>query len=103
MHQKLSSKYFGPYRVLQRVGPIAYKIELPAGAKIHPVFHVSLLKQFIGDCPSVGLELPLVSDDGVIQLEPETIIGSRWVKNGGKFVGESLVKWKRLPREEATW
>ncbi|CAA2975920.1 hypothetical protein VITISV_013478 [Olea europaea subsp. europaea] len=36
-------------------------------------------------------------------LEPERIMESRWIKVGNKFVEESLVHWKRLPAEEATW
>uniref|UniRef100_A0A2N9F9M7 Tf2-1-like SH3-like domain-containing protein n=1 Tax=Fagus sylvatica TaxID=28930 RepID=A0A2N9F9M7_FAGSY len=38
---KLSPKFYGPYKVIQRVGMVAYKLELPEGACIHPVFHLT--------------------------------------------------------------
>jgi len=37
---KLSPKYYGPYKVLQKIGTMAYKLELPTSSQVHPVFHV---------------------------------------------------------------
>ena len=46
---KLSQKYYGPYKVLQNIRTMAYKLELPASSRVHWVFHVSCLKKVIGD------------------------------------------------------
>ena len=46
---KLNIRYVGPYEILQRVGEVASKFELPAELSyIHPIFHVSMLKKCLG-------------------------------------------------------
>ena len=51
---KLSPRYVRPYQILQRVGDVAYENSLPAElASDHPVFHVYMLKNFLGDPASI--------------------------------------------------
>ncbi|KAL6323200.1 hypothetical protein AAG906_027482 [Vitis piasezkii] len=101
--QKLASRFYGPYQIEQRIGKVAYKLNLPEGSKIHPIFHVSLLKKKLGEPNNTTVELPLADDEGEIVLELEGILDTRWVKKGSRIFEESLVKWKRLPLDDATW
>lgn len=100
-NQKLSPKYFGPYKILDTCGKDAYKLELPATSSVHPVFHVSQLKEFVGNV-SVATQLPAQGVDVLIR-EPELIIERKMVQRQGRAVTMILLKWVNEPVEEATW
>ena len=74
---KLSPKYYGPYKVLQNIGTMAYKLDLPASSRVHPVFHVSCLKKVIGENILVKTILPELDEEGKIILEPEAVTETR--------------------------
>lgn len=70
------------------------------------MFHVSLLKRYQdnkGIAEMKPVELPSFTNEGVFILEPQTILDYRRVKQGTQLVEESLVQWKHLPVEGATW
>ena len=44
---KLNLRYIGPFRILERIGPVAYRLELPSELnRVHNVFHVSMLRKY---------------------------------------------------------
>ena len=57
---KLSPRYIGPYEILSKVGPVAYKLKLPPElSRIHDTFHVSMLRKYIPDPSHVLREHPM--------------------------------------------
>nr|KYP41804.1 Retrotransposable element Tf2 [Cajanus cajan] len=98
---KLAPKYYGPYAALDKIGFVAYKIQLPAGSSVHNVFHVSQLKKFVGTT-STSTHCPMTDEETRIK-ELEAIIERMSVKRGNQAVTKVLVKWKHLLPEEATW
>ena len=75
-HQ-LAPKFYGPYRILQNIGPVASKLELPPSSRIHPIFHVSYLKKVLGTNIKGQTILPELDNEGSIFLEPKDVLNKR--------------------------
>ena len=69
---KLAPRYYGPFQVIQRIGEVSYKLDLPSGSLIHPVFHVSCLKAKLGD--KVVPRPTLLAVNADLVLTPELVL-----------------------------
>ena len=99
-NEKLSPKYFGLYKIIEKIGAVAYKLELPSTAAIHPVFHVPQLKKVVGDHMQVHEIVPYLNENHKWMTLPEEVYGYR--KNPNRKDWEVLISWKGLPPHEAT-
>lgn len=100
---KLAARYFGPFEVLKKIGKVAYELQLPPGTKIHPVFHVSLLKRSLRSGAVLAPSLPAVDDDGHPIREPFSILGRKLVQRDHLPITQVLIRWKNTEEEDATW
>lgn len=99
-NQKLAFKFFGPFRVLERIGQVAYKLDLPPASRIHPVFHVSQLKPCVGPGRQVSSQLP--PPDSLFSI-PVRVLQSRVRHQGVRTFAQVLVQWSGSSAMEATW
>jgi hypothetical protein len=100
---KLSPEYYGPYKFLQNIGTMAYKLELHASSRVHPFLHVSCLNKVIGDKISVQTIFPELDEEGKIILENEAITNTRIHQLRNRSILEYLIEWRKLPAKDFTW
>ena len=101
--RKLLPKFIGPFPILECISTVAYKLRLPATMRIHPVFHVSLLRPYRASDRDDEARPPPLEIDGEPQYEVEQLLEMRAIKRGRATKREYLVKWRGYPYYEATW
>jgi hypothetical protein len=101
--QNLAPKFYGPYTVLKRVGQVAYQLALPSQSKLHPIFHVSCLKNVIGTRCQIQTNLPELAEEGSIWLQPEAVLDQREHRLRQRTIKEVLLQWKDMTPVDATW
>ena len=77
---KFAPRYYGPFQVIQRIGEVSYKLDLPSRSLIHPVFYVSCLKAKLGDKVVPRPTLPAVNVDLVLTPEPVLILDRKSIQ-----------------------
>ncbi|TYK11723.1 reverse transcriptase [Cucumis melo var. makuwa] len=102
---KLSPRYIGPYQIIKRVGPAAYRLELPAElARVHDFFHVSMLRKYISDPSHVLQVQPIeLKEDLSYREEAVQIIDRKEQVLRNKTIWLVKVLWRHHGIEEATW
>jgi hypothetical protein len=104
LSHKFLGPYVGPFKVLEKKLFDTYKLELPENLRVHPTFHVSLLKPVARKALRPNREhnswppLDLVHNEP--EFEVEAVLKSRQLRGWER---EHLVKWKRYHPIEASW
>ena len=94
---KLDHTKIGPYRIKRKLGPVTFKLELPKGLNIYPVFHKSLLEK----APPNAKPGPVLVHEETQQpiYDVERVVDSKTRKRQRYY----LVKWLGYGEEENTW
>src|SRR6266403_639116 len=104
-HQKakLTPKRLGPFKIIQEISPVAYRLELPPNWRIHDVFHASLLTPYhetAAHGPNFTRPPPDLID-GEEEYEVERIVAHRQFGRSKRL--QYLIKWKGYPESDNTW
>ncbi|XP_026390907.1 uncharacterized protein LOC113286531 [Papaver somniferum] len=90
---KLSAKYYVTFPILDKVGNLAYKLQLPPEARVRPVFRVSQLKKKIGSIHVPSPTLPLVYHAGQVIIIPISVLICKTITRGDHTFHQVLIRW----------
>ena len=102
---KLSPRYIGPYEIVSKVGPVAYRLKLPPKlSRIHDTFHVSMLRKYIPDPSHVLREQPMQLKENLTYEETLVqVVDRKEQVLRSKVIPLVKVLWRNYEREAATW
>jgi len=101
--KKLQNKFVGPFKIVRKASTVAFELGLPSTWRIHPVFHVSLLRRFRPDDDKDHLDPTMFEPDPVADEEAEYEVEAILDKRKVRCQVQYLVKWKGFPTYEASW
>ena len=102
---KLNHRYISPFKIFERIGSVAYRLELSRDLeRNYDIFHVSLLRKYISN-PSHVLKAPPIEleEDLIFEIQPVGIVDQRMKELRNKVILMVNVLWKSDTVEEMTW
>ncbi|XP_041009358.1 uncharacterized protein LOC121253408 [Juglans microcarpa x Juglans regia] len=101
---KLSPGYVGPFEILDRIDPVAYRVALPpALSRVHHVFHVSMLRKYILD-PTYVVDYPLQLQENLTYTkEPVQIVERKDQVLRNRTIPLVKVVWNNHAINEISW
>jgi hypothetical protein len=91
---KLAARYYGYFEILEKIGPVAYMLALPASIRMHKVFHVSLLKMYVPDLDHIiHWNVIQLAHEGDFQVEPIRILDRKVKVLRNKSIGMIKFQW----------
>ena len=97
---KLAPNFYGPYQLIHNIIRVAYELKLPETSRIHNVFHLSNLKELLGQHQLVQAKLPALDEEGKLSLELEAIINIKERILHTRMIKEYLIKWNNCSEED---
>lgn len=86
--------------MLECIGVVAYKLELPIHSRIYPVFHVSLFKCAVQPTNAIQALPFALTEDLILDVSPQALLDTQFNKDGNL---EVLIQWQHLPSFENRW
>nr|CAD1831713.1 unnamed protein product [Ananas comosus var. bracteatus] len=102
---KLSPRFIGPYEVLERIGPVAYRLALsPNLSGVHNVFHVSTLRKYVFDPTHILESTPVdLQEDLSFEEHPVRILAREVKRLRNREIPYVKILWSNHEEREATW
>ena len=103
VNENISPRFYGPFKILQKICTVVYKLKLPDTARIHPIFHVSLLKKEVG-FQAISPSIPAsISSNMELIVKPAAVLGILPSRVSGVAGTKVLICWHDFPVYGDSW